>query len=316
MGAVPPSYFQPPPPYSIDGYLDTVTNGLLQGIEPQSIYSIAARVDGALKIIDQRPTAERLALRQAVVNRLAAYGEAKGWLRERETQSDAEVLEKIILEKVFGLKKTSVEEKVVKQFKAQLKSSIKAGLNSKGQAYFKFLGFINDLVSAKSAEEAALVLMKESTTGLGAWVNANGGKSFVVSRLKFIGVSSKARSQILKWISIATAKAAPAMKFGSKICRFFARLNVYITLADLVLTPEEIASDEVEQKLTWLFILERARFVSSQPLFDSLDKQGSLSARDVLRRFDLGPSGGGPSIGAGSASGRSGPSATPVGGLP
>lgn len=244
--------FMPPPPMSMVGYFDQITQNKLGDIGKCSVWT----VDDISKIINQRTTiGEQAALYAEMETRFKAYGEQKGYFDDQdsnEKESKAKIV-KFVVEDIIGLKKTSAEDHVYNHANALVDELIESILNSRGKKAYSSLKTLYDFLSAKSGEEALKVIAAASTGLAAKWLKTNWPK--VVARsLRAFRVPGRLRNRLIKYIAMRIAWAG---NVSSKVSSAFARFNPYILFVTIMLESEEIASDAVEEKMTFITIYRR-----------------------------------------------------------
>ena len=262
----------------MDAYLDDLTGGKVKDVERLSIFDL----DRAIELIELRPSAaERAALLAALDDRIAQYGTRRGWMTPAAAKTDdarADAVTVFIVQDVLGIKAKTAEEKALGQFKGKLKAFIKDGLNSKGKNAFVVLQVIYDLCNAKSPEDALKVLGKASLGELGKWVLAN--RDWLMrSGLKLGGVSPVLRNRIMKLIAARIAWVQVGFSRLAWVLPWLAAL-------DILLTSEATATDEDEQRLTFLVLYARIFAKRSDQLGKLVDSCAGPTWRYRLRPED------------------------------
>ncbi|TBW39984.1 hypothetical protein EYW49_04755 [Siculibacillus lacustris] len=241
-----PVRFLPPPPQSMDHYLDTVTAGLVKGDVGKIFFD---RLDRAINLIRQRPTVEeRYALWGCLHARYLAYGKSKGWLGGASIEEESKGLAHYVLKEMLGVPEDP-KDAVREKFVDVLKDGFKDHLGAKGKKHFEFLDFLHSLSEAKNSDEAlGIILGKGAPAVVTAWVAKN--REWLVARLShFKGVPAPIRARIKKVLTLAlktTERVTSALKW----------LDVPFTFVTLILDSEEIADSETEARLGFSFQLQ------------------------------------------------------------
>jgi hypothetical protein len=242
----------------MDAYLDQVTRGLVKNAAYLSIFDL----DKALDLIRARPElAEQAALLNALEERLSAYGRSRGYLNPPPEKTDderANTVTSFLLKDVFGFKHESANDKALSEFKKLMKDFVKSGLNAKGKSAFKFLEIIWKLCNAKSPKDAAAILIKEGGGLFAAWFASNSGR-LAVSGLKAAGVSPVVRNRLMKLI-------AARLAWGETILARLRWVNPWLIALDILLTPEDTATDDEEWRLAFLTVYGRLFTTQSEVL--------------------------------------------------
>ena len=233
----------------MDAYLDEITAGKVRDVARLGIFEL----DRAIESIELRPSApERAALLAALEDRIAEYGRSRGWMApaaDKAPDARANAVTSFIIKDVLGIKFRTAADKALDEFKDKLKAFIKEGLNDRGKKAFVVLQVIYDLCDAKTPEEAFKVLAKEGLGVLGKWVVKN-RDWFLRSGMKLGGVSPVLRNRIVKLIAARIAWVEVAFSRVAWVVPWLAAL-------DMLLTSEATATDEEEQRLTFLILYSR-----------------------------------------------------------
>jgi len=252
----------------MDGYLDMITKDLAKG-DLGGIYS--DRLDRVLNLIRERSSLpERIALIACLRARFEAYGRQKGYFSQSPPSGSANIAAAIV-DQVFGYS-GNVEDDVKGKLRDKLSEEIELALNSKGKGIFLVLNLIYDLTSAKNPEEVVVILSKCGLTGLASWAVKN--RQLIVSKLKFVGVSSTVRNRLLKRIAIA-------LKLFGRFSKFLSRINPYLAMAQIFFEPTEVADDKTEQRLGFLFLYNTVcHFDVVEPKLGYVSMSGLVLTRD------------------------------------
>jgi hypothetical protein len=246
--------FLPPPPMSMDAYLDQITNGQ---VEATKLLTYIDKLETALRLINLRPTeAEKGALLTALETRYYNFGVASGYvtpLLDANDKDRANVFLTFIVEDILHIKPTA-RSAAVDALKEKLKEIIVEALNNTGKISLAFLNLLYDLCTAKSAEDVEKTLIGFSYMGLGALVKKY-WQSGLKSAMKFAQVSPVVRNRVIKfiaarltWINIAFDRLAWAFPL--------------LLAIDVFLTSEDTATDEQEARLA--FLVQYGRVVDSR----------------------------------------------------
>lgn len=238
------SAFKPPPPLSLSTYFDQVTLGQAKPSMFMSVWVL----DGVLRLIECRPNfIEQAALLSELENRFLTYGRQHRWIDpppDRNAESSADGLTNFIVQDLLGIKGMSPQDKSLSVLKALLKKLLKEGLNSKGKTGLKVLELLLELGSAKNAEDVARAFGKLGVKELASWAVEN--RDWLMRHaFKGAGMTPVARNRLIKLI------AARLTWFEVLLSRV-AWVLPWLTAIDLFLTPERIADDEIEARLTFL----------------------------------------------------------------
>lgn len=260
--------FRPPPPMSLGAYFDQVTSGRARTAE--SVLSVFS-LDVVLRSIEARPTAaERYALLSVLEDRFVAYATPRGWLKPRTPvdPAGADATTDFIVKDLLGIEGKSVQDKTLSIFKGQIKKLIESGLNDKGKHSLKVLEFLWELCNAKDADEVKRILAKAPLTELSAWAAKQENITWLAkSALKLGRVSPVARNRIAKMIAARLTWIEVGM---SRL----AWVQPWLAALDLLLTPERIADDETERRLSFLTVYGRV-FSQTSSQFGRLVKDCS-----------------------------------------
>lgn len=240
------AHFQPPQPLNMATYLDRVTQGRAR---PDMFMSVWV-LDEVLRLVHARPSLpEQAALLHEMERRFVEHGRSHGWLEAPRVSSDestADVVTTFMLKDMLGLSGAAPQDKFHAAFKSALKTAVKGHLNQKGKTSLKLLEVLLDLGSARSAAEVGRALSKLSVKELGAWLaDKENAKWLSNSLLKAMPVNKVSRLRLVKlvaarltWLEVSLSRLA--------------WVSVWLTALDLLLTPERIADDATERRLTFL----------------------------------------------------------------
>jgi hypothetical protein len=240
--------FEPPPPYSTNGYFDHLTNNEYTETYFQRLRSIFRfKPDYVLYVITLRPRAvERAALLDVLETRLRLYGENRGFLEVPETTNATKTLTAFFVKDVLGLSGDNLEGKTLAEIERLLHAFIALHLTERGKERMELLNWIANVVTAPTTEErwrailtgagAALskALMPHQATILRAMARKGPIPAAVVTRLRKI--------------------IALRMAWRVSLAARFRWVNPVLLALDLLLTPAEIGDDE---KLQFLGIYTR-----------------------------------------------------------
>jgi hypothetical protein len=243
--------FRPNPPFTLAAHFDAVTRDQAKNVGMLSIH----RLDDVLRLIDSRPDpAEQAALLSELEDRFAAYAAPYGWLLPQALPTEAasaDALTTFVVKDILGIAGNSAQEKTMGAFKDQLKDVLKQGLNSRGKTSLIILQLLWDLANAKSGEEAVRILGKVSVGGMARWIKEPANAAWVVRvalktgpvRPVVINRLAKLIASRLTWLEVSLSRLAWVVP--------------WLTFLDLFLTPERIADDATERRLSFLTVYGR-----------------------------------------------------------
>lgn len=238
----------------MDAYLDQVTEGLIRDVRKLQIDAL----DRALALIHARSSIhEQAALVNAFEQRMAAYGQSKGYIDQRIGKSDderAETVTKFLFDVLFQFNKKNAEDKTIDAFKKHFKEFIKQGLNSRGKRGLTFLETVWKICNAKNAEDLTKIVVAAGEKKFGEWLTHN-WRMLGTAGFKIVGLPSKKAQALIKLI-------AARISWGKEL---FARLRwaePWLVAIDIALTPEDTATDEQEDRLA--FLVQYGRIVADK----------------------------------------------------
>jgi hypothetical protein len=243
--------FKPPPPYSLDGWFDQVTKDkATKQVFGRLRQAYHFDLDGVMMAIKTRPTEhERAAMLIVLSERLEDYGKARGFLEEKKKAKKSHVFADYVIQDVIGISGDPVEAKTVAKLKSLLIKHADAALDARGKNALKHMKWMWDLLNAKDGGERWRVLIGIGNSEIADLLKRNSGK-WMNAALKKNGFNQAARKRLMRVIAL---RIAWVNAWGARC----AKLSPIVFALDLLLTPEDIASDAEEEKLGFLAIYTR-----------------------------------------------------------
>lgn len=243
--------FKPRPPMTLAAYFDHVTEGRAK----PALFMSTWELDEVLRLIERRADfVEQAALLTELEDRFVAFGRLRGWIEpapEAVAETRADLMSAFVMRDILGIKGLPPQDKTQATFKVQLKNALKGGLTSKGKTGLKWLDVLWDLGSAKNVDDVSRAFGKLGVTELTAWLKLADNRNWLMKHLfKAGGMSPVARNRLMKliaarltWMEVALVRVAWVVP--------------WLTALDLFLTPERIADDATEARLTFLTVYGR-----------------------------------------------------------
>lgn len=234
--------FVPPAPYTIEGHFDRLTGNRASDATLRSVNmfgSFESDVRGLLATISNVPNAvERVALLTVLEGRLRTLGETRRFLEPRAptAKSAGEVLTNYFITDVLGLSGDSVEQKLANDARGLLRRHFEKHLNDQGKSQHTFVKGIWDVINAKTPMERHRAVLAGVSDKLELLLKGS-EKTILTAMARRGPISAAVAGRLRKVIALR-------MAWRVTLVTRLAWVNPLILGLDLLLTPEQIASDE------------------------------------------------------------------------
>jgi hypothetical protein len=233
------------------GHFDDVTGRLAQSLDRRNYHGVWNNVQKLIAARSDR--SERAALLIEFLGRLRKLGLQEGFLEfsAASKKEQASLLAEYIVKDRLGFEGASAEEKAVKAIKGKVEEWALSYVSKPGQNSIELLKKLNEVVEAKTPHEVARKLMGVGDFGL---MKALEAKKDVI--IRNVVRSTPYGRRMARYVA---SKYALYVRLMTRAGPLMKRLNLYLTVADIALTPTETATDEKMEQLSFMVVLEQVQ---------------------------------------------------------